>query len=155
MGPKVKTFFEILWFYWIHPMILEKMRSCLWKLEPGFLTNGLISLLSKALGPNVRVLGSVNFFMSSSIKFCFKKALIFKFWVTFDKVMSVYSQKIAKKPSKIFFLVPFQIFKFPLKPCLKNLVFLSTKIQISPEPLGQIKKMSPFWNLLIKGFQMM
>ena len=28
-GPKVKTFFEILWFYWIHPMILEKMRPCL------------------------------------------------------------------------------------------------------------------------------
>ena len=33
-------------------MILEKMRSCLRKLEPGFLTNGLISPLPKALGPN-------------------------------------------------------------------------------------------------------
>ena len=32
-----------------------------------------------------------------------KQALIF---------MSVYSQKIAKNPSKIFFLVPFQICKF-------------------------------------------
>ena len=41
-----------------------------------------------------------------------KQALIFKFWVIFDKVMSVYSQKIAKNPSKIFFLVPFQICKF-------------------------------------------
>ena len=36
--------------------------------------------------------------MSSSIKFCMKAALIFKFWVIFDKVMSVYSQKIAKNP---------------------------------------------------------
>ena len=154
-------------------MILEKMMSCLWKMEPGFwiygwicylgtsgpnvvsrpqacrsknflrfhdfvglisklepmfwfLNNGLISPLPKALGPNcpklvfrpqtpnVRVLRSVNFFMSSSIKFCFKYALIFQFWVIFDKVMSVYSQKIAKNPSKIVFLVPFQICKFPL-----------------------------------------
>ena len=29
------------------------------------------------------------FFMSSSIKFCMKQGLIFKFWVIFDKVMSV------------------------------------------------------------------
>ena len=35
----------ILWFYWINLMIIEKMRSSLWKLEPGFLTNGLISPL--------------------------------------------------------------------------------------------------------------
>ena len=27
--PKVKKFFEISLFYWIHVMILEKMRSCL------------------------------------------------------------------------------------------------------------------------------
>ena len=82
--PKVKSFFEILKFYWIYPMILEKMGSCLWKLELEFLTNGLISPLPKALGPNcpklvvtpqtpnVRVLGSTCFLMSSSIKFCFK-----------------------------------------------------------------------------------
>ena len=31
-GPKVKTFFEILWFYWINLMIIQKMRSCLWQL---------------------------------------------------------------------------------------------------------------------------
>ena len=53
-------------------MILEKMRSCLYKLEPGFLTNALISPLPKALGqncpklvfrlktPNVRALESKN-----------------------------------------------------------------------------------------------
>ena len=70
---KVKTFFEILWFYWINLMIIEKMRSCLWKFEPGFLTCGLISSLPKGLcskcsqlafkpqTPNARVLGSVNF----------------------------------------------------------------------------------------------
>ena len=64
-------------------MIIEKVRT--WrKLEPGFLTNGLISPLPKALcpncsklvirpqAPNVRVLGTVNFFMLSSIKFCIK-----------------------------------------------------------------------------------
>ena len=61
------------------------MRSCLWKLELCFLTNGLMrSLLPKALGPNCpklvfrpqtpnfRVVGSENFFISSSIKFCIK-----------------------------------------------------------------------------------
>ena len=36
--------------------------------------------------------------MASSIKFCMKEALIFKFLVIFDKVMSVYFQKIAKNP---------------------------------------------------------
>ena len=30
-----------------------------------------------------------------------KQALIFKFYVTFDKVMNVYSQEMAKKPIKI------------------------------------------------------
>ena len=50
--PKVKKFFEISWFYWIRFMILEKMRSCLWKLELEFWTNGLISLLPKCLGQN-------------------------------------------------------------------------------------------------------
>ena len=38
-------------------MVLEKIRSCLWKLELGFLTNGLISPLSNVLGPNCPKLG--------------------------------------------------------------------------------------------------
>ena len=46
--------------------------------------------------PNVTALGSKSFFMSNFIKFCMKQVLIFKFWVNFDKVMSVYSQKIEK-----------------------------------------------------------
>ena len=50
--PKVKKFFEISWFYWIHLMILEKMRSCLWKLQLGFWTYGLICFLGPS-GPNV------------------------------------------------------------------------------------------------------
>ena len=106
--PKVKIFFGISWFYSIYLIILEQMRSCLLKLELGILTTGLISPLPKALGPicpklvfrfqtpNVNVLGSQNFFMSSSIKFYIKWALIFKFWVNYDKVISVYFQKIAK-----------------------------------------------------------
>ena len=33
----------------------------------------------------------------STIKVCIKQALIFKIWMIFAKVMSVHSQKIAKK----------------------------------------------------------
>ena len=51
-GRKVKIFFQISLFYWIHLMILEKMTSCLWKLEPGFWIYGWIRLLG-ASGPNV------------------------------------------------------------------------------------------------------
>ena len=40
--------FLISWFYWIHLTIPKKMRSCLWKLQPGFWIYGLICLL----GPN-------------------------------------------------------------------------------------------------------
>ena len=50
--PKVKRFFEISWFYWIHLLILEKMRSCLWKLQLGFWTYGSICFLGPS-GPNV------------------------------------------------------------------------------------------------------
>ena len=50
--PQGQKFFEILWFYWIHLMILEKMRSCLWKLEPGFWTCGWICLPDPS-GPNL------------------------------------------------------------------------------------------------------
>ena len=46
------NFFEISWFYWIHLMILEKMRSCMWKLELGFWTCSLIHLLGPT-GPYV------------------------------------------------------------------------------------------------------
>ena len=51
-GPKFKTHFQISWFYWIHLIILEKTGSCLWKLELGFSTTGLIRHLPKAFGPN-------------------------------------------------------------------------------------------------------
>ena len=51
-GSKVMTFFEILWFYWIHVIILEKIRSYLWILEPGFWTYVWICLLGPS-GPNL------------------------------------------------------------------------------------------------------
>ena len=51
LNPKVKKFFEISWFYWIHLIILEKMRSCLWKLQLGFWTYGLIHFLGPAKWP--------------------------------------------------------------------------------------------------------
>ena len=50
--PKANFFFEVSWFYWICLMIPEKMRSCLWELEPGFWTYGRIRLLGSS-GPNV------------------------------------------------------------------------------------------------------
>ena len=91
-------------------MILEKMRSCLWKLELWFWAYSLIRVLAKALGPNcpklvlkpqtpnLTALRCKKFFMSSFIKFCMKQTLIFKFYVTFDEGMSVCSRKIVKKP---------------------------------------------------------
>ena len=99
---KNKKCFEISWFYWIHPMVLEKLMSYFWKLKLGFWTYGLIRRckrlsakipLNQFLGSRLEMspLGSIYifFFMSSSIKFCMKQDLIFKFWVIFDKVMSV------------------------------------------------------------------
>ena len=45
---------RIFWrFYWIHLMILEKMRSCLWKLEPGFWTYGWYVFWVQVVGLNV------------------------------------------------------------------------------------------------------
>ena len=106
---KIRKFFEISWFYWILLMILQKMRSCLWKFKLGFWTDCLICPFTKTLDPNcpklvfwsqtsnVAFLGFKNFFMASSIRFCMKQAFIFKIWVIFDKVISVYSLKTAKK----------------------------------------------------------
>ena len=137
------------------------MRYFTWKLELGSdvlwvivgfgLYDGLISLLDlncpkpSSQTPNITALGSNAFFMSSSIKFSMKQVLIFHVWVIFHNVMSVvYSQKIAKnekkrkKSSKSFLLVLFQISNSSsLKSCLKEFLFLSTKIQIYPKPLGQ------------------
>ena len=50
--PRSNIFFEISWFYWIHIMIIMKMRSCLRKLEPRFWTYDLIWFLGP-IGPNV------------------------------------------------------------------------------------------------------
>ena len=91
-----QKFFEISWFYWIHLMVLEKVMSYFWKLKLRFWTYGFISCCkrlkfssTRPQTPNVTALGSNFFFMSSSIKFCMKQGLIFKFWVIFDKVMSI------------------------------------------------------------------
>ena len=83
------------------------MRSCLLKLEPGFQT-GLIHLLAPSCPklvfrpqtPNVTALVSKSFFLSNSIKFCMKQALIFKFCVIFDKVMSFVPRKLQKTHQK-------------------------------------------------------
>ena len=77
---------------------------------------------------SVKGLGS-EFFMSSFIKFFIKEAPIFKFWVIFDKFMNVYFQKVAKKLSKKFFLVAFEICKFPLSLVLKNSFFGALKFK--------------------------
>ena len=141
-------------------MILDKMRSCIWKLVLWFRSSGLIRLLSPSgpnvvsrsqaqkskffwdimilmdsfydfgrnevlfvkIGaivldlqldtcfgpncpklvlrpqtPNITALRFKNFFISSFIKFFMQQALIFKFYVTFDKVMSVFFLENGKK----------------------------------------------------------
>ena len=117
-------FFEISWFYWIHLIIHEKMRSCFWKLKLGFLSNGLISPLEKALSPNcpklvfrpqtsnVRALRSGIFVMSSSIKFCIRSCLqiLGHFWQSYKCLFP----ENCKKPFKNLLLVPFKICNFPL-----------------------------------------
>ena len=50
--PMSKYFFRFYDFIGFISWFWRNMRSCLWKLELGFLTNGLISPLPKALGPN-------------------------------------------------------------------------------------------------------
>ena len=128
-------------------MILKKLSPCLGKLEPGFQTYGLIGLLGPSFPklvfssqtPDVTALGSKIFFMSSSIIFCMKQAFIFKFWFLFDKVMSVFSQKLAKNLSKVFFLLPFQIVLF--KSCLKKTPFFGAlKFKYLRKRLTKFKK---------------
>ena len=91
------------------------------KLEPGFQT-GLIHLLASSCPklvfrpqtPNVTALVSKSFFLSNSIKFCMKQALIFKFCVIFDKVMSVLFPENYKKPIKnlLFGAIPESVLNF-------------------------------------------
>ena len=98
------------------------MGSFLWKLKPGLWTYGLVSPLKEALGaycpklvfrPQTLIITALEsdfFFMSSFIKLCMKKVLVFKFWVIFDKVMIV-SAKIAKKPFKILLFGAIRLFQ--------------------------------------------
>ena len=118
-------------------MILEEMRSCLLKLELSFWTYSLIRVLTKAFGPNcpklvlrpqtpnITALRFKKFFISSFIKFFMQQALIFKFYVTFDKVMSVFSQKMVKKPIKILLFGAIPDMQVSPKPCLKIPPFLA------------------------------
>ena len=145
-------------------MIFEKMASCLWKLELGFLTNSLISPLPNALAPNCsKLVFSPRPKMSCVIwknfhvelhKILHQISSYFQIFGHFWQSCACLFQKIAKNLSKILFFVLFQICKFPLSLALKRPSFWR-KVQISPELLDQIWKMSPFWNSLIKGFQMM
>ena len=66
-----------------------------------------------------------NFFMSSVIKFCMKQALNLKFYVTFDKVMSVFSYKMVKKSIKILLFGAIPDMKVSPKSCLKIAPFLA------------------------------
>ena len=52
-GLKFKKYFQISWFYWISLIILEKMRSWLWILEPGLWTYGWVHLVGSIIGLNV------------------------------------------------------------------------------------------------------
>ena len=50
--PYIFIYILYIYIYIYNFIILEKMRSCLWKLELGFWTPALISPLPKALVPN-------------------------------------------------------------------------------------------------------
>ena len=67
-----------------------------------------------------------------------RQALIFKFWVIFDKIMSIYSQEIAKKTIKNLLFGAIPDMEIPSKSCLKRPRFWSTTIPISPKQLNQI-----------------
>ena len=82
--PRSWNSFKISWIYWIHLMILEKMRSFLWKLQSGFQTYGKVCLLGPS-GPNVvsrlQTPKSNNF-----LKFCNFIGYILFFWRKWDPV---------------------------------------------------------------------
>ena len=127
------------------------MSSCLWKLEKGLWTYGLISSLGLNCPklvfpqtPDVTALGCNIFFMSSSIKFCMK-ALIFKFRVLFYEYL--FSKNCWKSPSKIFILRLFQICKYHIssnkrraskkrRPLIKPTLTLGSHIEIIAFPLA-------------------
>ena len=138
---------EIFWDFMIlldFPDHSWENEVCLWKLEPGFWTYGLITPLPKALGPNcpklvfrpqttnVRVLGSEIFFISSSIKFAWNKLLfsncgsfLTKLWVFICRKLQ--KEKIAKIPFKNmchFRCVILLSNLDPSKSCLKKPCFL-------------------------------
>ena len=54
-----------------------------------------------------------------------KQALIFKFYVTFNKVMSGFSQKMVKMPIKILLSGAIPDMQVSPKPCLKIPPFLA------------------------------
>ena len=58
--------------------------------------------------------------------------------------------EISKKP---FFLVPFQVCKFPLKSCLKKPAFLSTKIEYLRNRLVKFKKWAHSDILSLRAFK--
>ena len=128
-------------------MVLEKMRSCLWQLEPGFWTNGLISPLPKALGPNcpklvfrpqtqnVRTSGSV-FFSCKLHKILHQISTYFTILGYFWKSYECLFPENCKKPFKNLYFGAISDIKFSLSIVSKKPVFWNTKIQISLEPLG-------------------
>ena len=91
------------------------MRSCLWKLEPGFQTYGLTRLSDPSCAKqvfrpqtlNVTALGSKKISHAKLHKILHEESPYFQYLCRFDKDMRVYCQKIAKNPSKISVLVPF------------------------------------------------
>ena len=123
--------------------------SCFWKLKLGFSSNGLISPLQRTLGPNcpklvfkpqtlnVRALGSEIFFQVKLYKILHKISP-YKFWVIFDKVMSVYSQKTHQKR--------------PSKACLKNPFFGALKFKYLQNPLAKFKKWAHSEILSLRAF---
>ena len=129
--------------------ILDKIRSFLWKLGLGFWANSLISLL----GPTYTKLGfsphttnnsfEINFFFYVKLhNFLSETSPYFQNLDGFlAKLWRFISRKLHQKnPSKILFLVPFQVCKFPVNLVSKTPFYEVLKFKYLQKHLAIFKK---------------
>ena len=94
-----------------------------------------------APGPKCQSFGIWKFFMWSAIKVWKNKLLFSNFWFGhFRQSFECLFPENCKKLFRNLLFGAISAIWLPSKSWLKKLVFWSTKIQISPEPLGQILK---------------
>ena len=108
-----------------------------------------VKLVFKLQTINVIALQSKIFFMSSSTKFCMRQSLALKLLIIFWQNYECLFPENWRKD--LFFLVPFQISSLYV---LSEKAFFGTlKFKYLHNHSAKSIKVSPFWNLLIKGSQ--